>query len=249
MSIPRPSVEAAPARDPQRVERDRDRLRKLLALAADQADSPEGEVAAAKARVLLRRLAHERHRPGQRSAEVPLDRLTLSLGAPSPWRRRLASAVAVHCATVAAWPEDSLHVVLFGRRSALLIAEYLLAVLLREVVEARDLWRATHEEANGAEINGFCHSAVTAIEHRLRDQREAERRDDRAGYALVLIEGQGVEDSLRAQGIGAAAAPPSPYGFNRDGYIAGHGIPVHSGVGASARSALAPGKRGANPNA
>lgn len=242
MPIPRPPPEPTPARATARLERDRDRLRKLLALAADQAGSPEGQAAAAKARMLLRRLAHERQRPGQRAAEPTIEQLRLSLGAPSPWRRRLAAAVASHCATVAAWPEDPLQVVFFGRRSALLIAEYLLAVLLREVVEARDAWRAAQPEASGAALNGFCHSAVTAIEHRLRDQREAERGADREGSALVRYEGDSVEAWLRAQGVGAADAPPSPYGFNQAGYIAGHGIPVHGGVAAAAgRAALGPG--------
>lgn len=240
MPIPRPPVEPAPAPEARTAARDRDRLRKLLALAADQGDSPEGQAAAAKARELLRRLAHDRQRPGHRSAGAGIDRLRIALGAPSPWRRRLASAVAVHCATVAAWPDDNVHVIFFGRPSALLIADYLLSVLMREVVEARDAWRRQHLDASGAEINGFCHSAVTAIEHRLRDQRRGEREADREGHALVLHEGLDVAAYLRDHGIGTTASPPTPYGFNQAGYVAGHAIPVHGGVGAAEHRALGP---------
>ncbi|MBL8618199.1 MAG: DUF2786 domain-containing protein [Deltaproteobacteria bacterium] len=233
MSIPRPPAAPPTLRPP--AQRDRERVAKLLALAQDQAGQPEGELAAEKARALLRRLALDRadEPQGAGPERDPYLRRARPLGAPSPWRRRLAASVAAHCACVCAWTTATDQVVLFGRESALQICDYLIEVLMREVVERRDGWRAEHPDASGAEINGFCHSAVTAIEHRLRDSRAEERRRWAEANALVRHETQQLEDWLSAQGLDWQPARPAPYGFSGDGYAAGHAIPVHGGVDAT----------------
>lgn len=237
MPIPRPPHAPPPPRPPE--QRDRERLAKLLALAQDQAGQPEGELAAEKARALLRRLASDRAAaPAPAGEPDPFERRSRALGAPSPWRRRLAASVAAHCACVCAWPAATDQVALFGRASALAICDYLIDVLMREVVDRRDGWRAAHPDATGAEINGFCHSAVTAIEHRLRDSRAEERRAWADAHALVLRDRDRLEDWLQAQGLDWQPAKPSPYGFSRDGYAAGHAIPVHDGLSGARQRAV-----------
>ena len=239
MPIPRPAAAPPLLRPPD--QRDRERVAKLLALAQDQAGTPEGDLAASKARALLLRLALDREEveQGARAEADPFARRMRPLGAPSPWRRRLAASVATHCACICAWPAATDQVVLFGRQSALLVCDYLLDVLMREVIASRDHWRADNPQASGTEINGFCHSAVTAIEHRLRDSRAAEHRSWAEAHALVRRDANRLEDWLQAQGHAWTPARPAPYGFSCDGYAAGHAIPVHEGVDAVHRRAVA----------
>jgi hypothetical protein len=218
--------------DPRRAEA---RVRKLLNLARDQAGTPEGESAARLARALMRDQA--RARLGPDDPADPHQRLRLDLGAPAPWRRRLASAVAAHCACVAAWPPGGSAVVLFGRGSALAVAEYLLAVTLREVEAARA--RVEGAGAGPTELNAFCHSAVTAVEARLRALREGEREDDPSGAALVRQEDRGVRAWMAEQGLRPSPAPPWVASHSPAGWAAGRAIPLHDAVrGAGPRGAL-----------
>jgi len=213
--------------DPRRAEA---RVRKLLNLARDQAGTPEGESAARLARTLMRDQA--RARLGADDPSDPHQRLRLDLGAPAPWRRRLAAAVARHCACVAAWPPGGSTVVLFGRASALAVAEYLLAVTLREVEAARG--QAAERGAGPAELNAFCHSAVTALESRLRSLRDGEAHDDPSGAALVRQEDRGVRAWMEAQGLRPTAAPPWVSPHSPAGWAAGREIPLHDAVRAGA---------------
>ncbi len=216
--------------------RDQQRLTKLLALAADREGTPEGEQAAAKARELLRRLAKERQVTAVTDPLDPFVRGVLHLGLSAPWRRRLAAAVARHAGCASGAEPASDRVILFGRRSALAIADYLYAIFAREIGIARSEWRQANPEANPTEVNSFCHSAVTAVEHRLRDLRRGESQVDPVGTALVRADGRDLEAWMEAQGVRIVRGAPSPYGFNGEGYAAGHGISVHEGVRAEPAS-------------
>ncbi len=225
------------------------RLEKLRNLARDQAGTPEGETAARLARDLMR--AHARARVGPEDPADPFRKLRRSLGQPAPWRRRLAVAVAQHCACVAAWPRGSADVVLFGRRSSVLIGDYLLAVTLREVTQARAAWlvaRGADAETVPDELrtplNAFCQSAVTAITSRLRSLRDEEQVADPTGHALVRAEDAGVRRWLEDVGIELNQAAPSIAAHCPEGWEAGRQVPLHDAVawGRPDRARLARGR-------
>jgi len=215
------------------------RIRKLLDLARDQEGTPEGETAARIARRLMRQTAHARAKEWSQRGDITVSERTLDLGARWPWRRRLASAVARHCACVAAWPPRGTTVVLFGAVGTLDIAEYLLAVLLREIDEARADWLSRQDDHDPMEplspdlarrTTGFCNSAVGAVEARLRELRRQERDLDPDGHALVHDEAASVRRWMDDQGIQLKKGAPDPFAFSADGWTAGHGIALHDAV-------------------
>jgi len=224
------------ALSPSAVER---RIAKLLQLARDQEGTPEGEVAARIARKLMRQSAHARARVWSARPDIPVVQRRLELHHRWPWRRRLAAAVARHCACVAAWPQRGSHVLLFGAIGSLDIADYLLEVLLRELDGARAAWLTRQpdfvpEEPPGPELarrtTGFCSSAVRAVEARLRALREEESSVDPTGHALVRDEAQSVDRWLAEQGITLKTGAPDPFAFRQDGWTAGHAIALHDAM-------------------
>lgn len=215
------------------------RIAKLLHLAKDQAGTPEGEAAARIARKLMRQSAHARAKAWSKRSDITVTQRRFELGTRWPWRRRLAAAVAKHCACVAAWPRSGTHVILFGAVGTLDIADYLLGVLLRELDEARVAWRREQPdfEPNAApspdlarRTTGFCNSAVGAVEARLRSLRQEESAVDPTGHALVHDEATSVHRWLDDQGIALHKGAPDPYAFSKDGWTAGHGIALHDAV-------------------
>ena len=217
-------------------------IAKLLQLAKDQNGTPEGEAASRIARKRMRESARSRAQQWSKQPEITVQQRRLELGARWPWRRRLAAAVARHCACVAAWPTRGTDVVLFGAVGALDIAAYLLAVLLREVDSARMDWLLSQEDYDPNEpaspdlarrTTGFCSSAVGSIEARLRTMRREESKVDPTGHALVLDEAVCVRTWLDDQGITLKKGAPSPYSFSADGWNAGHEIALHDAMEAS----------------
>ncbi len=215
------------------------RIRKLLHLAQDQEGTPEGETAARIARRLMRQTAHARAREWSQRSDITVRKRTLDLGARWPWRRRLASAVAKHCACVAAWPSRGTTVVLFGAVGTLDIADYLLRVLLREIDEARASWLSKQSDHDLLEplspdlarrTTGFCNAAVGAVEARLREMRRQEREDDPNGHALVHDEATSVRRWMNDTGIQLRRGSPDPFAFSKEGWSAGHGIALHDAV-------------------
>lgn len=214
------------------------RIQKLLALAADQRGTPEGEAAERMARVLIRRHAVDLQGLDAASRELldPVESKTLELGGAAPWRRRLSATVAAHCACRVAWPRDRPEMCIFGHREDLEIAEYLWVVLSREVEGARLRWLVAQggDPEEDAELRqglrDFCHSAVTAIDGRLRQLREVDDEADPTGTALVIAREDDVRDWLDRQGYRFVRAPPSPHGHSPEGWAAGHRVAIMDAV-------------------
>ncbi len=209
-----------------------DRIRKLLALAKDQAGTPEGRTAARIARQLMRRLTLEESRLGNCEID-PIAHYDFDLLDDARWCRKLAALVGRHCECVTAFPRQRRRAVYFGHRSGALIAEYLYAVLYREIAESRDAFVAAHtEDINAyylsAQAAGFCYSALQAVEHRLSAVRENELNE--TGYALVRARRPQVRAWLARQDITFKVDPPQIYPFSQEGYETGRRIPLHEAL-------------------
>lgn len=204
------------------------RIRKLLALAADQHGTPEGEAAARLARRLIARYdlggADLRARD-----QDPIVRRPMAVDGQVLWRRRLASAVARHCECALSWSPSKGRAFLYGRRSGIAIAEYLHAVLLREVQAAR----ADHDEQFPPMIGekvreqvlaDFTGSAVLAVENRLAALRREESGAMPEQCALVSRRGEELRDWMNDNGLHFRKAAPSVFGYHPEGYAAGHAI-------------------------
>lgn len=211
-----------------------DRIRKLLAVAADQPDTPEGETAARLARKLM-----AQHDLAGRELDPkdvdPIARVPLDLDGTVRWRRKLAAAVARHCECVLSWSPTRGSAFLYGRTSGVALAEYLLAVFQREVEEARirfdhDLPLMMREADRRSRWADFCGSAVLAIEIRLRGMREEEARVRPEDCALVSRRGEELRDWLDDRGVRFKKSAPDIFRYDAEGYAAGQAIIVHEAM-------------------
>lgn len=210
------------------------RLRKLLALAADRAGTPEGETAAR----LARRILHEHNLsvqslPAEAQEEAdPFVRRELLLGGPAGWRCRLLSVVAQHCECVASYRRGAGRGWLHGRRGAVDLAEHLYVVLGRALSRERLLLIAQRggdlaQAERDAEANRFCLSAILALEGRLQASREEEPTEQRA---LAVRRRSGLDGWMGAQGHAPRREPPFTFTLSAEGYAAGWRLPLHDAV-------------------
>jgi hypothetical protein len=209
-----------------------ERIRKLLALAHDQEGTPEGEAAARRARALMRAqsVALADLDPAERAARDPIVRRALDLGGKEHWRRQLAGQVALHCECVLTLARGDGGAFLYGHRSGVDIAEYLLVLLGREVEKAREArFRPELDRASRArDLQDFTQSAVLALQNRLRALRLGEGAGEET--RLVHQRTRELHAWLEARGYRFKPAPPSPFGYHQEGYEAGHRIPMHDAV-------------------
>lgn len=206
------------------------RIRKLLALAADQHGTPEGEAAARLARRMIARYDLDGADMRIRDQD-PIVRRPMTVDGQVLWRRRLASAVARHCECALSWAPDQGRAFLYGRRSGIAIAEYLHAVLLREVEGARilhdeSLPMMTGEKERERILADFTGSAVLAVENRLSALRREESGTEPELCALVSRRGEELRDWMKEQGLQFRKAAPSVFGYHAEGYAAGHAIAI-----------------------
>lgn len=206
------------------------RLKKLMALAADQAGTPEGEIAARLAQKIMdsRRVALQELDEEQRNAQDPFSRAPLDLGGKAFWRRRVASLVAQHCDCICSFVGHEGR--LSGRRSSVLIAEYLYRVMSRSIVVEQTAWLGKHsllEDRRAA--NDFAQSAVLALDSRLRSIREEQPMHPQT-TALVRSDRAALRRWLSKRGVTLKKEIPFPFAYTQEGYEAGFRVPLQKAV-------------------
>jgi hypothetical protein len=230
----------AGAPDPKIVER----IRRALAIAKDQSGKPEGDTASRLAENMLRAhaISMAEVSDAESRASDPMMRREFDLGARSNWRRRLIWAVAQHCALVGHYQRNATAFVLFGHSSSIAVAEYLYDVIIRQVVAEADRYGnglpSWHGRGQKHKLhNDFCHSAVTAIDHRLRAMRSGGATADPTGTALVLSRAKAAETFMHEKigklGKGRARGT----NWNAEGHEAGKRVRIVDGVEARAEAA------------
>lgn len=210
-----------------------ERVRKLFALAADQQGTPEGEAAARVARRLMRARSLELAGLDEsvRQELDPFTRRQLLLGGPRYWRCRLVTLVARHCECIAGYVPGTGKASLYGRRSAVDVAEYLYVVFSRTLTLERVLFLSEIAELPDEErvrrVNNFSQSAMLALELRLQQAREQE--DDKE-FALVRDSGRGLRRWLDSQGRTLQRELPFPFAYDEAGYKAGYRLPLQDAL-------------------
>ena len=206
------------------------RLRRLMALASDQAGTPEGVLAARLAQELMddQRAALQGLDPQRRDTTDPFIRQPLVLGGRAHWRRRVASITARHCDCLCSFIGADAR--LSGRRSAVQVAAYLYQVMSRSVTLQQVAWLGTSGQLdNTRAANDFAHSAVLALESRLKALRRVGTRDPQT-TALVRTDARQLRRWLTAQGVRLRPEPPFPFAYSQEGYAAGHRVPLRRAV-------------------
>jgi len=206
------------------------RLKRLMALAEDQAGTPEGDLAARLARDIMVRRNRQLStlQPSSRDSVDPFVRVPLDLGGRAHWRRELSGIVAQHCECVCSIAEG--HARLSGRRSGVLVSEYLYKVMSRCLKQEQVAWLGTNDLLDDpVAARNFSQSAVLALRHRLRQIREQEVADHSV-TALVCADFQALRQWLAKQGVRLQVAAPFGFALSQDGYQVGYSIPLHDAV-------------------
>lgn len=206
------------------------RLRRLIALAEDQAGTPEGDLAARIAREIMeaRRAEMRGLDLDTRNDRDPFTRASLDLGGKAFWRRRVASITARHCDCLCSFAEQNAR--LSGRRSAVLVAEYLYRVMSRTIAVEQAAWLGQHQLLDDARAaNDFAQSAVLALENRLKNMRDKETLNPET-TAVVRSDRDALRSWLRGRGVRLKKEVPFPFGYSQDGYEAGYRVPLQKSV-------------------
>jgi len=208
----------------------RKRLRRLIALAEDQAGTPEGDLAARLAREIMeaRREELQGLDLSARNDADPFARQTLDLGGKAFWRRKVASLTARHCECLCSFAGNEAR--LSGRRSGVLVAEYLYRIMSRTIALEQAAWLGANDLIEDPRAgNDFAHSAVLALDNRLRAMREGEALNPDS-TALVRSDREALRGWLAQRGVTLKKEVPFSYGYSQDGYEAGYRVPLQKSV-------------------
>ena len=208
----------------------RERLRRLMALAEDQAGTPEGEIAARLAREIMDAQKAELLNLDQAARDEldPFVRVELDLGGQAFWRRRVASLTARHCECLCSFVGAQAR--LSGRRSDVQIAAYLYRVMSRAISVEQVAWLGSNRLLDDTTAaNDFAQSAVLALENRLREMRQAETQSPQT-TALVRADQRALRRWLSANGVRLKSAVPFPFSYSQEGYAAGYRVPLRKAV-------------------
>lgn len=216
-----------------------DKIRKAMALAERQAGTPEGDTAARIARKLMHRHAVELHQLEEDESD-PLIKSTFTIQKKTVWRRELMHGVAKHCELLCLTVTGTRRLTLYGRRSGVEIAEYLYAVILRQIERAFDahvnhlkglgIWATTSAGRKRSARNSFCRSAVWAVRERLKGMRDVEAVEDPQTTALMAKRSAEAERFAKQSGTSWRYSGASDWSWSQSGGDAGAAVNINSGV-------------------
>lgn len=204
------------------------RARKLLRLAEDQADTPEGRTALATAEALLAQHGLTRAGLDLGAEGGDYKKRSVEVGRAEAWRLTLCHAIADAFDCVALHRDKEESVEVFGPAHALPLVEYAFVVYLRSLqtswrarvdyLKEEAIWSAMSKPAQLDVRNSFCVSFVLGVKERLERERHEElSKDAVAGTAsakqrrelAAWMRQSGVRYRSRPQGVSAG----SPEGF------------------------------------
>jgi len=222
------------------------KIRKLLALAEDQADRPEGAAARERAMAMMATYGLERGDLDLGTQGFGNRRVQLSKA--EAWRRSLVHTIADYFDCVALFDPATDEVETYGPAHMLPQVEYTYHVYLRHLVTS---WRehvATLQEDKTWDRHGrkrqlelrdaFCRSFVFGVHERLEAKRAEEERDDPASWALMLESRRDLGRWMRQKGVRWRPGAGEQQAFLAEGYQAGKDLEVHRGVSRHQRREL-----------
>lgn len=217
------------------------RVRKLLRLAEDQSDTPEGVAALKRAEAIL--AEHGLARTDV-SLAIGLDfrHREVALGAPTAWRRTLVHAIADYFDCVALYRGGQAdQAETYGPEQALPQIDYTYGVYLRqlrlawtkhtEALQQDGTWGRLSRAQQFDTREAFCVSYVLGVKERLELDRRSEREDDPMAWDVTLKQRKALDRWMRQGGVRWRANPSGVHAFSDEGYRAGLEAEVRAGVG------------------
>ena len=217
-----------------------DRIRKALALAENQAGTPEGDTAAKIARQLMQKHAVEVVDLGQDPEDDPMIEHGFEIEKRNQWRRNLAHSLAEHCEVFSLSWGGTNKMTLYGRESGVEVAEYLYSIVVRQVEQHLDdhvaklknsgVWGNLSAGRQRSERNSFCRSAVCRIGDRLKALRRGEERQSPTTTALMKRQYDDAKQWARSQGARWRSGSSSYCDWSNAGAAAGSNVSLSPGV-------------------
>jgi hypothetical protein len=217
------------------------RIRKLLRLAEDQADRPEGIAARKKADALMVEHGLQRSSMDLGSGfQTDFRHRAFEIGAAEPWRRALVDAIAAYFGCVALYEKQASQVETFGPEHALPQLEYTFIVYMRQMQQA---WRKHAEDLMDAGLwgklsrrqklearEGYCVSFVLGVKERLAKDCEREWKEDRSSHEAAMRQRKELERWMRRAGVRWRSRPTEVGSFSEEGFQAGKHAQVDAGL-------------------
>lgn len=207
------------------------RARKLLRLAEDQADTPEGRTALATAEALLAQ--HGLTRVGLEIGVEDGDfkKRSVEVGRAEAWRLTLVHAIADAFDCVALHRDKSEAVEVFGPGHALPLVEYAFVVYIRSLQTAwkarvtylqdEAIWSAMGKPAQLDVRNQFCVSFVLGVKERLERERHEELSTDAVAGTASARQRRELASWMRQTGVRYRSRPQGVTAGSPEGYRAG----------------------------
>lgn len=249
-----------------------ERIQKLLALAADQSDTPEGERAAEFAEQLMREHAISMAQLDTHEQEK-VDPITGKRyeTSSSGWKKRVMWALARHCSCRAVYHTGMGSMTVVGHASDVEVCLYLYELCLRQIDQAAkdylsdvagdatDYWDISPDKRHDYEYEqryiakrwdfepslrgfrrwlgtNFRESAADGLQSKLRAIRDAAKKADEAGTALVLQRADKASKEFQRRYPHLRTERSRGRLRNDAGYGAGKNINLTPGVGGSGRT-------------
>lgn len=208
------------------------RARKLLRLAEDQGDTPEGRRARATAEALLTEHGLTRASLDLGAEDAEFRQRAWDVGGAEPWRLTLVHAVADAFDCVALHRKGTEGVELFGPKHAIPLVEYATVVYLRslqaawkkqtEALQADGTWATLRRPGQLTAREQFCVSFVLGVRERLERERSEEASADPALRAQVDRQRRDLASWMRQGGVRYRARPHGVAPTSGEGFRAGY---------------------------
>ncbi len=221
------------------------RLKKMMALAQDQAGRPEGELAAKKAHALMMQHAIEMVDLGSDEPQEEIDTLKMKIGH-SNWKRSLLNVIASYCNCsmyfISATPTGCI----VGFPAEVEVAKYLYGVVVREI-----------ERHSKAYVKSYCKnrpwidrgdkrrlgtsfkvSAVQGVREKVNAIKAASQTTNEVGTALMVNRKQKVDQWVKENLNMRSHRNSYQTNYNEAGFRAGKNVSLSQGIGSRSNTSI-----------
>ena len=208
-----------------------EKLKKVLALAAGEAGTPEGELAAKKANDLMTKHAIKMVEISDESETI--GKLRLEIGH-STWKRRLLHSVAGYCNCSNYYTAASSQGALVGYGADVEVAEYLFGIISDETLRKskaytrRLKWCDKGQKRKAG--NDFRLSAVEGFKDKLKALKDNAATLDQTGTAIMVNRKAEVRDWVKANLKLYSGRTSTSSEYNSAGYKCGQNATLHTGI-------------------
>jgi hypothetical protein len=221
------------------------RLKKMMALAQDQAGRPEGELAAKKAHALMMQHAIEMVDLGSDEPQEEIDTLKMKIGH-SNWKRSLLNVIAKYCNCSMYFHSATPTGCIVGFPAEAEVAKYLYEVVCKEIERHCKSWLKIYckdkpwlERGDKRKLGtSFKRSAVQGVREKVQSIEDASKVSNEVGTALMVNRKQQVNQWVAENLNLQSARSTYQSSFNEAGHRCGKNVSLSQGIGSRSNTSI-----------